>query len=61
MKIYLAASFSLKDEVRKLYCLLERHGHTITKDWTHHKNTRPKEDPEDVQLAERYAVEDLKG
>ena len=61
MNIYLAASFSLKEKTRELYQLFQEHGHTISKDWTSHKKTHPKENPDDALLAQAYAMEDIEG
>ena len=61
MNIYLAACFSLKEKTRGLYQLIEEHDHTISKDWTSHKTTQPKENPDGAILAQAYATEDIEG
>lgn len=61
MNIYIAASFSLKDEVRKLYTLFKSYGHEITVDWTTHEGTTPEERDEKAELMEEYLMEDLRG
>ena len=40
-RVYVAASFEQRDEVQNLYKILEKQGHTITADWTKHKEIAP--------------------
>lgn len=61
MTIYIAASFSMKEEVRVLYKQVKERGHTITVDWTNHIPTQPKENEADRAVAQQYAVEDVEG
>ncbi|HSX31128.1 MAG TPA: hypothetical protein VLE99_04380 [Candidatus Saccharimonadales bacterium] len=59
MKIYVAARFTEKTMVQKLQAQLEASGHTITADWTQHRNVKPyNEHPIE---AGAYAAEDLEG
>ncbi len=59
MKIYVAARFGKKEEVRKLYRLLEEYGHVITLDWTLHKPVKPYE--KNQETTRQYAIEDIEG
>lgn len=59
MKIYIAAKFTIKEEVRKLFKLFEERGHEIHSDWTLHKTISPYE--ENQELARQYSIEDLSG
>ena len=59
MKIYVAARFHEKDEVRRIYKLMIDKGHTITADWTKHKNVKPYSD--NPKEAGNYSVEDMQG
>ncbi len=59
MKIYIAARFGKKQEVRNLYELLKERGHEITLDWTTHEFIKPFEDNQEI--AEKYSVEDIEG
>ncbi len=61
MTIYIAASFSMKEEVRAFYKQVRERGHAITVDWTDHKPTEPKKNEADRVVAEQYAVEDVEG
>jgi len=47
--------------VQSIYKMLQAYGHTISKDWTNHKSTSPKESESDRELAEQYAKEDIQG
>lgn len=59
MKIYVAAKFDRKEEVRQLYKEVEARGHRITADWTTHKPIKPYADNPDI--ARQYAIEDING
>lgn len=57
MKIYVAARFSEKKEVLRIYKLLREKGHTIIADWTLHKNIDPYD--KNQAIAKKYAIEDI--
>ena len=61
-RVYVAASFEQRDEVQKLYKILEEQGHTITADWTTHKEiaSLPTQQ-EQEELSRQYVVEDTNG
>jgi nucleoside 2-deoxyribosyltransferase len=59
MKIYLAARFDRKDEVRELYNQLIEQGHEITYDWTTHKMIKPYH--ENQEIAHEYSSNDMEG
>lgn len=59
MKIYIAARFDKKEEVRGLQKLLSEKGHEITADWTLHKPIKPYN--ENSEIAKDYATEDVNG
>ena len=59
MKVYIAAKFEKKEEVRSLYKILSEMGHNITSDWTLHKMIRPYK--KNHELAEEYSIEDING
>lgn len=59
MKIYIAARFERKQEVRDLCRLLTEKGHEITADWTLHKPIKPYE--KNQELAQQYSIEDING
>jgi len=59
MKFYIAARFAQKAKVRKLYKVLKCKGHSITTDWTLHKNLKPYD--ENGEIAKEYAIEDMNG
>jgi diphthamide synthase subunit DPH2 len=59
MKIYVAASFQLKERVKELYNTLQERGHEITVDWTAHKPVEPFDQNE--ALSREYSVEDIEG
>ena len=57
MKIYLAARFDKKQEVRDLYERFKKLGYEISADWTLHKPIKPyKNNPE---TARDYSIEDI--
>ncbi len=61
-RIYVAASFEQRDEVRALHKKLREAGHTITADWTTHKEIASLETEEEREaLKQQYAVEDTNG
>lgn len=61
-KIYVAASFEQKDEVRDLFKQLKAAGHTITADWTLHKEIASLiSEEERKSLKRQYAIEDTNG
>lgn len=57
MKIYLAAKFDKKQEVRDLYERFKKMGHEITTDWTLHKSIRPYES--NPETSRDYSIEDI--
>lgn len=59
MKIYVAARFYEKDEVRRIYRLLLAKDHQITADWTLHENIKPYS--QNPVIAGEYASEDIDG
>ena len=61
-RIYVAASFEQKDEVKALHKQLQAAGHTITVDWTTHKEIVSLESEEEREALKRqYATEDTNG
>lgn len=61
-RIYIAASFEQREEVRSLYKKLIEAGHKITADWTQHKELAQIESEEERrQLKVDYAIEDVDG
>lgn len=61
-RIYVAASFEQKSEVKALFKKLEAAGHTITTDWTTHKEIASLESEEEREsLKRQYAIEDTDG
>ena len=50
MKVYIAAKLENKEKVKELQKELERKGHTITHDWTEHKEIRPYDKNHDLAL-----------
>jgi len=61
-RVYIAASFEQKDDVKDLYKRLEKAGHTITADWTVHKEIISlKTDQEREALKNKYVIEDTEG
>lgn len=59
MKLYIAARFTEKEEVRRIYALLQEQGHEITVDWTIHEPIKPYD--QHPEKAHDYALEDLQG
>ncbi len=59
MKFYIAARFTEKNEVLKIYKLLQDNGHEITADWTLHKAIKPYD--QNAEIAKDYAIEDMNG
>lgn len=59
MKIYVAARFTEKETVNKIYDQLRRAGHEITADWTLHKNVKPYD--QNIEIVREYAIEDAEG
>ncbi len=59
MKVYIAARFEKKQEVRDLYKRLEELGYETALDWTWHKPIKPYED--NCEIAKEYSVEDING
>lgn len=45
--VYIAASFEQRDEVRDLHAQIKEAGHTITADWTTHKEIASLESAEE--------------
>ncbi|HSX33185.1 MAG TPA: hypothetical protein VLF91_02500 [Candidatus Saccharimonadales bacterium] len=61
-RVYIAASFEQRDEVRELYDKLRTEGHIITADWTVHQEIAQLDSVEEREaLKARYAVEDTNG
>jgi hypothetical protein len=61
-RIYIAASFEQKDQVRTLLEELKAAGHTITADWTVHKEIAGlNSNGERQALRRQYAIEDTEG
>lgn len=59
MKVYVAARFSEKARVQEIYEELIARGHSITADWTEHKDYSPfNKNPEG---ARGYAIKDISG
>jgi hypothetical protein len=59
MRIYVAARFTEKETVLKLYDRLQQLGHEITADWTTHKNVKPYD--KNPEIAGVYSKEDAEG
>lgn len=59
MKIYIAARFDKKEEVRGLQKMLSEKGHEISADWTLHKPIKPYD--QNQEIAASYAIEDVDG
>lgn len=59
MKIYVAARFTEKDTVNRIYDKLRKAGHEITADWTLHKNVKPYD--QNPKIVREYAIEDAEG
>ena len=57
MKIYLAARFGKKEEVRYLYRRFKELGYEIASDWTLHKPIKPYES--NHETAREYSIEDI--
>jgi hypothetical protein len=61
-RVYVAASFEQRNEVRELYKRLRNAGHTISADWTTHKEiVSLKSEEEREALKRQYATEDTEG
>ncbi len=61
-RIYVASSFEQRDEVSALHRLLRNAGHTITADWTTHREITSLESiVEREKLKQQYAIEDTNG
>lgn len=61
-RIYVAASFEQREAVRELYKQLQAAGHTITADWTTHKELADlKSEDERETLKRQYVMEDTNG
>ncbi len=59
MRVYVAARFGRKEEVRRIYDLLKEKGHEITADWTVHRPIKPY--GENPRMSGAYAEEDVRG
>src|SRR4030042_4451469 len=59
MKVYVAAPFERKQEVLDLYRLLKKKGHSISFDWTVHRQIKPF--TENLEIARRDSIEDING
>lgn len=61
-KVYVAASFEQRTEVKAAYKLLRSAGHSVTADWTTHKEiTSLPSQAEREELTTKYALEDVGG
>lgn len=61
-RIYVAASFEQRNDARSLHEVLRKAGHTITADWTAHKEINSlKTENERENLKRQYAIEDTDG
>jgi hypothetical protein len=59
MKVYVAARFYEKRKVRQIYKKLKAKGHTITTDWTIHKDYNPQDKHPEKAIA--FAIADIDG
>lgn len=59
MKIYVAAKFEKKDLVLDTFKKLKDLGHSISYDWTYHKNYRPYD--QNQEMAAHYSQNELSG
>ena len=59
MKIYVAGKFEEKDVILEAHRKLEEMGHSITYNWTTHKNIKPY--IENQELASKYAQNEFNG
>jgi hypothetical protein len=59
MEFYIAARFTEKDEVKRIYQLLSDQGHGVTADWTTHTPIKPYD--QNPETAKEYATEDMRG
>lgn len=59
MNIYVAGRFHKKDEILKVYEILEKKGHSISYDWTTHKGIKPYE--ENPDMAHMYSENECQG
>jgi len=61
-RVYVAASFEQRDQVRELYGRLREAGHIITADWTTHQEIISLDSEEEREaLKRKYAIEDTEG
>lgn len=58
MKVYIATSFSKKDDFLSAARMIEESGHLVAYDWTTHKPIRPYED--NIKIARHYSENYLK-
>lgn len=59
MKFYVAAKFEKKEEVLAIYKKIKDMGHSISYDWTQHKNIKPYS--ENQETAREYSEKELLG
>ena len=59
MKIYVAGKFEKKDLILNIYKTLSEMGHSVSYDWTTHKNIKPY--IENKNMAEKYAMNEVNG
>ncbi len=59
MKFYIASRFFNKEQVLQVMAALKKKGHTVTVDWTLHKDVRPY--GEHPAEARAYSNEDMQG
>lgn len=59
MKVYVAADFERKEEVRQIHERLKQMGYDISFDWTTHKPISPFS--QNKEMAIQYSTEDLEG
>lgn len=56
-KVYIAARFGKKDEVKRIQKLFSEKGYETVGDWTSHKPIKPYD--ENQEMARQYALEDI--
>lgn len=59
MEFYTAGRFHRREQIKEIQEQVLSHGHSITVDWTQHKNIDSY--PEESELASEYALEDHRG
>ena len=59
MKFYIASRFFNKEQAQTVMVALQKKGHTVTADWTLHKDVRPY--AQHSGIARAYSAEDMTG